>query len=612
MNYEFKKDDVYRFANAVGIEGKVKNGNFHLKTCPYCKGGRDGKDKGTFAISMTDGRFKCLRSSCGITGNMITLHTDFPQFSLGSDLDEYYRPQKKYRELAQPKAHIVPKPKAIEYLESRGISAEIADKYEITTKKDADNILVFPFFDEEGILKFVKYRKTDYEKGVDKAKEWCEAECEPILFGMKQCSDKFRTLVITEGQVDSLSVATAFSGNIDVVSVPTGAKGFTWVPYCWDWLSRWQEIVVFGDYEHGSISLLAELKKRFRGRVKHIRERDYKDCKDANELLLKYGAEYVRRCVENAVDVPVKRVMKLSAVQNVDVFKIPKLKTGIKKLDNLLYGGLPIGYLHILAGVRGKGKSTFGSQLLAQALEQGYKVFAYSGELTNGNFKSWLDFQIAGKRNVVENIGIDGVPYRFITNTNMDIINNWYDDNAFIYDNSQVDDEKEDLIATIEEVICKYGVQVILLDNLMTAIEIDSSNEETNRKQTKIANKLAKLALKYEVMIILVAHKRKDGYNKSMDENDNVSGTANITNLAGIVLNYDEDKFAESEFDRKLVVSKNRLFGKLCLDGIPLHFEERSKRIYNTKEEVEYEFSCFPMSDYYNSEQVGIADTPFE
>ena len=68
--------------------------------------------------------------------------------------------------------------------------------------------MYFHFFDEKGKIQFVKYRKTDFDKSKDANKEWCEANCKPILFGMKQCED-FTTLVITEGQIDSLSVATA-------------------------------------------------------------------------------------------------------------------------------------------------------------------------------------------------------------------------------------------------------------------------------------------------------------------------------------------------------------------------------------------------------------------
>ena len=69
----------------------------------------------------------------------------------------------------------------------------------------------------------------------------------PILFGMNHC-EGYERLVITEGQIDSLSLTEA--GVSNAVSVPTGANGFTWVPHCYEWLNRFEELVVFGDCEN--------------------------------------------------------------------------------------------------------------------------------------------------------------------------------------------------------------------------------------------------------------------------------------------------------------------------------------------------------------------------
>ena len=79
----------------------------------------------------------------------------------------------------------------------------------------------------------------------------------------------------------------------------------------------------------------------------------------------------------------------------------------------------------IIAGKRGDGKSTFGSQTMGYALEQGYKIFTYSGELPNYLYKSWFDFQIAGRHHVVENRNEFGTPNRFIARANQELINAW-------------------------------------------------------------------------------------------------------------------------------------------------------------------------------------------
>lgn len=591
--YEFKREDAFRFANFIGIKTRVEREvELNFEICPYCRN-RETGNLWKFSINLKTGAFLCMRSKCKKSGNMITLSRDF-DFSLGKSVDEYYGTRrKKYREFKTPKNPIKPKSEAVKYLESRGISEKIAEKYEITVQEKMPNILVFPFYDEKGILTYVKYRKTDFDKTRDNNKEWCEPKGKPILFGMKQCTDDKRRLIVTEGQIDSLSVAEA--GFDNVVSVPTGKNGTTWYPHCYDWVESFKEVVIFGDHEKNEITLLEMFSLKFKNCIKHVREEDYKDCKDANEILLKYGAAQVKKCIDNAVQVPVRHILKLSEVKKLDLFSIQKLKTGIKQVDTLLYGGLPFGFVHIIAGKRGEGKSTLGSQIIANAIDQGFVCFVYSGELPNGNFKTWLDYQIAGRNHIVENTLITGNKQWFVTNSDQDLIDKWYDENIYIYDNSIIeDDEREDLLNTIEEMILKYNAQVILIDNLMTAIEMDESKGTDYEKQSDFANRLRKLALRYSVLILLVAHRRKTGY--MQDINDEVLGSSKITNIAGVILGYDRlnnkdiEKGIGTEEDRKITISKNRLFGKVNFDGYIVNYEEKSKRIYGDGDDLDYEF----------------------
>ena len=111
--YEFKTDDAFDFARWHGDKIKVKGDEMHLYKCPYCHGGH--KDVYTFSINLKTGQFKCLRASCGVTGNMITLSRDF-DFSLGNEVDEYYRPKKQYRSFKTPAEPIKPKMPAVAYL----------------------------------------------------------------------------------------------------------------------------------------------------------------------------------------------------------------------------------------------------------------------------------------------------------------------------------------------------------------------------------------------------------------------------------------------------------------------------------------------------------------
>lgn len=582
--YEFNPDDAYNFARHVGIEVKEHGGELFFKTCPYCKPRATRGNVRTFSINLKTGQFKCLRASCGISGNMVTLSKDF-DFSLGNEVDEYYRPKKRYKRLKQPKEAIKPKPEAIQYLESRGISEEVAKKYEITVQTSHPNILVFPFYDEKGVLQFVKYRKTDFDKAKDANKEWCEASTKPILFGMKQCDDSFDTLVVVEGQLDSLAVATA--GIPNAVSVPTGAKGFTWIPYCWDWLCKWKKIIVFGDFEKGSISLLDELAKRLKDRVEHVREDNYKDCKDANEILLKYGAEQVRKCVEESVKLPIDNVIDLADVKELDPYSIEKIPTGIADVDNLLCGGIPFGVVTIVTGKSGKGKSTFVGQIITRALNKGDNVFVYSGEMPNYLFKNAIDFQIAGPANVVEEDRRDYVK-RYVRKSAKDKIVEWYRGKCMLYDRTMVKDEDTDLLNTIERMIVSQNVRVIVIDNLMTMINKTRVKGSKLEAQSEVSNALEDMARFYNVCIILVAHKRKDSGIDDEDMDDSIRGDSDIVNSAGVIIHYNvnKDENTMENYPRVISVTKNRVFGRTSYRGWKVHYDEKSKRIYGDHDDL--------------------------
>lgn len=573
--YELNPNDIYGLAAMIGGETKVKGEELFFKKCPYCEGG--GHDNYTFSINLQSGLFKCFRESCGKQGHFVEMARDFG-YNLKSE-------HTKYREL--PQKVIETKPRAIEYLESRGISADTAKKYKITVQKKNSDILVFPFFDEQNKLQFVKYRNTKYNgKG---NKEWCERDTKPILFGMAQCVD-FNRLIITEGQIDSLSVAECGFNN--VVSVPTGAQGFTWISNCWDWICKFKEIIVFGDFEKGKITLIDTLEKRLKTVVKCVRKEDYLCEKDANDILRKFGKEAIKTAINNAELREIKYVKRLADVKSRNLKDLPKIETGIKTLDRIC-GGLLLGHVTLLSGKRGEGKSTFMSQLIAEAIQQDMAVFAYSGELPNYHFKNWLDLQIAGNNHIEISKNKFGDDEYFLTDETVEIINNWYYDKAFIFDNDEVPgDDFKGLLNLITDSICRYNIKLVCIDNLMTAMECDV-NTDLYRQQSNFVKSLEKIACQYGVAVILVAHPKKSSFEFN---NDTVSGSSDITNAVSFVWNYERAPEGE-ECNGRLMVTKNRMTGALlnAENAIKLYYSAKSKRILENPH-VNKEYGCFKES----------------
>lgn len=575
--YQFKKEDAFRFAREQGHSYKIVGNEMRFKKCPYCK--YETNDKDTFSINLETGMFKCMRSTCGAHGNMITLHKDF-NFSLGSYADEYFDRSRQFRTFPRkPKPE--PKPKAIEYMESRGISKAVCEKYSITVSKDDESILVIPFYDEKDELTFIKYRHTDYDPEKHTGKEWCIKDTKPILFGMAQCNLENKTLIMTEGQIDSLSVAEA--GIENAVSVPTGKNGFSWVPYCWDWLQHFDTLIVFGDREGDKITLLEEMSNRFNGLVKHVRLEDYKDCKDANDILRKYGAEQIQVCIGNAEPVAVPEIKDILEVKKVNLTDLENFNTGIYKLNKIL-GGFYMGQVILLTGERGKGKSTLASQFGTMAVKAGYNTFFYSGELMDWYFRNWLDLQVAGDSHINKSRNPYGDFDYSVDGSIYPQIEKWYGGKIKIYDNNIIqEDEHADLLETIEKAITRYSCRAIFIDNLMTAMS-DDITSDLNRQQTAFVRKLTHIAKRFNVVIFLVAHPKKRQTGTNNFNNDDVAGSSNITNLVDVVLRYDvpehiEGEAADSRPQRVLQVFKNRLTGKLCTEGIGLYYQESSKRI---------------------------------
>lgn len=575
MSYEMKASDVYAFAGSVGAITRERGDELDFKYCPQCQGGMH-RDEYTFSINLRSGACCCQRSSCQLKGHFVELCRDF-NFPL-----EFETPR-IYKNLPQPKTAIKPKDEAISYLETRSISAEVAERFEITVSSKNKNVLVFPFYNEVGKLLFVKYRNTKFKKGDKGNKEWCEKDTMPILFGMKQCVD-FERLIVTEGQLDSLSVAEA--GFDNAVSVPTGANGFTWWMPCKEWIEKFKEIIIFGDYEKGKITLLDWFVARVPEKVKVVRKQDYLGEKDANDILRKYGPEAIRKCINNAEVPQIDNVKDLSLVESIDLNTLETIKTGIWSLDRTIKG-LCMGTLTVLSGRRGEGKSTLASQIICSALEQGETVFAYSGELANYHFKRWLDCQLAGTDNMIQSENEYGEIEYSISEDVVQKINSWYHGRMYIYDNNYVapeGQEMESLPVTIERVIKHYGARLIVVDNLMTAMSEVDNQDNLYLAQSNFVAKLKLIAVKYNVAILLVAHPKKS---KGQLDNDDISGSSDITNKADTVLTYAkaEPKISGEEredYDNYLNVIKNRLRGTLVLgkeNSIKLIFSKSSKRI---------------------------------
>nr|WP_255663983.1 toprim domain-containing protein [Nitratireductor sp. B36] len=105
------------------------------------------------------------------------------------------------------------------------------------------------------------------------------------LFGQHIWGDKFdRKVVITEGELDMLSVAQATNFKMAVVSIPAGVgSAVDALKANYRWLDRFEEIILWMDNDEPGQSVVAEAAGLFEpGKVKTIKVEGFKD---ASEML---------------------------------------------------------------------------------------------------------------------------------------------------------------------------------------------------------------------------------------------------------------------------------------------------------------------------------------
>lgn len=551
-------------------EYRIRNGQIVARYCPFCNGGESG-DTQTFSVGLYNGAFSCLRGSCSKTGSFRELCEFFGERPAKVVSMPSSRAKRLY---ARPNVHMLPATEEITaYFAQRGISEKTVHAFGVCS--DCNGNIVFPFYRNKELI-YVKYRKPKKHKKEDGPKEWSERNTEPILFGMDNVSFH-QPLFITEGEIDAMSLYEA--GITNVVSVPCGCNNLEFVSLCWDWLEKFQQIVLFGDNDEPGVEMVSTLMKRL-GEDRCMIASEYPDlllngesagraCKDANEILYAYGAEGLKQIAESCEPAPIKGILNLADVTMVDPTTKPRIFTRIPALDHAI-GGLSEGSVTIFSGKRGEGKSTIGGQFMLNAIQQGYSVCAYSGELPAQTFLNWVllqateDKYIAAKTDPRTGKNFAVVPYDVQRR-----IKDWINNKFFLFDNNYAPDvpQEEAIIKTFTLCARRYGCKLFLVDNLMTILSESSSSDE-NRVQGKFVAALKAFAVKYKVCVLLVCHPRKTKAGEKFTSED-VAGSANITNLADTVINIEKPN---------LRITKNREFG-LC-EYIVCGYNPANRRIF--------------------------------
>jgi len=372
----------------------------------------------------------------------------------------------------------------------------------------------------------------------------------------------------------------------NAVCIARGAEGFeTVLPACREFFQKFpsvflaladdsvREIVLeaFDEYIP-DVTVLMPTKGAFRGHH------------NVREVLLAGGAEAVDRLMIGAVERPRKGLLDVADIEAIYQNSVPSVQSGFRELDRAI-GGFYSSELSVWTGKRGGGKSTLIGQLLLEAIDQGQRVCAYSGELSAWRFKQWVLLQAAGMDHIERRVDrFSDQEYYMVPKFVQDKIDEWWRGSFFLYDNTSPGGNDEDaIISTFEYAVRRFGCSVFLVDNMMTARFSTSRESDFYRAQSNFVGRLVEFAKKYEVHVHLVAHPRKtDGRTLT---NDDIGGSGDVTNRADNVFSLErlsEADAAQKGYNTVLRVLKNRACGRelalaLCFDGASRRFYRPGK-----------------------------------
>lgn len=348
-----------------------------------------------------------------------------------------------------------------------------------------------------------------------------------------------------------------------------------------EWVSQYPYILVCVPPGAMQDEISGELADRFGVPVLVPKPTAFRGHGSMREFVSDEGLNALNNLLLGTEEIPVPGLVNLAEVGTETRKNAKRVVSGIPELDREI-GGFVGGELSVWTGKRGEGKSTLLGQILLDAVNQGHRVCAYSGELPKEQFKLGLLQQAAGYLHVTRREDArSGRVYYDVDPAVIPRIDAWWDKCLFLTDIQRKDAHDEDnILRLFEYANRRYGCDTFLVDNIMTAELKEEVSVGFWRAQSVFAGRLVAFAKRLNVHVHLVAHPRKTG-DKQLIEADDVGGSVDITNRADNVFavqRVPEDKVQSLGYSTLLRIIKNREFG--ARGNIHLDYNEASRRLY--------------------------------
>lgn len=479
-------------------------------TCPKCSHERKKKNDPCLSVNIEDGIYKCHNCDWkgGVKNNPHKMEKTYvrPTFNNRTDLNE----------------------NIVKWFLGRGISQQTLIDFKITHGSkwipqitEHKQTIQFNYF-RDGELINTKYRDRDKNFVL-------VSGAELILYNIDSIKES-QECIICEGEIDTMSWHQA--GCTNVVSVPNGASKnpkLEYIESCLDYFDNKTRIYLSTDEDEVGYHLRDELARRLGY------ERCFKvhlgGCKDANEYLVSFGEEALKKCLNEAQPYPIAGVFTINDVED-DIYHIYRNglpegdRTGDTEFDKYLR--FMKGELTMVTGIPGHGKSIMLDQIsLRLALNSGWKFGVFSPEsFPVPVYYTRLIKRLVGKK----------FSHRNINDIELRSAMKWVNDRYFVISPEEEGFSLDVILEKARRLVSSKGINGLILDP-WNRIESTIPNGYSEVKW--INEQLAKIVRFNQtsgIHTFLVAHPTKmtkdsDLINYQVPNLYNISGSAHFFNM---------------------------------------------------------------------------------
>jgi twinkle protein len=472
---------------------------------------------------------------------------------------------------------------ALVYLQGRGVSQATAENLGVVSasrwfkKLGGERPALGFVYGQNGNAYAAKWRSLE-------GKDFTAEGSAVTLYLADRLTDKSK-VVITEGEMDALSY---WEVGIEAVSIPSGAIAsgtaddaarLRWIAAHDDLLANAKEIYLAVDMDDPGQITAQELARRL-GKLKCYQVDYPSGTKDANDVLVKHGADALRATIKNAQPWPIEGVAQPVDFHSkvMDLYQNglpPGNSTGWSSVDDV-YTLCP-GNLVVVTGIPGHGKSTFIDAMLVNAMQQHNWSVAYA------SFENPPEIHVSKLIALKQGKPFGYGPTPRLNNAELDEGMAWVQEHVTFLTHDGVMPTVESLIERFETAVRRNGVKACVVDPF-NFIKLNGKDGGVDTEAiNEMLSKFKMFAQRSEVVLFIIAHPAKP-MNAGSDwvpTGYSISGSAHWYNRAdfGLTMHRNERmsslhvwkcRFAHQGKTGKVELSYDRPTGGFSEPGLPL------------------------------------------